>query len=249
MKIPVGPAVTHKLYCQPMSKTRCPACVRRHKKCTHAYRPFDDQRNNFVVKKDPRPRRSLIESPLRIAVLDIETTGLDASFGRILCGVTMFWSPNETRIRRADEHDSWNTGRRASDKGLVEAILRDVEEADIVVAHNGTAFDIPFLRTRSIIHGLQPVHPKKILDPVWLARRVFRFHRNSLDAISNVLDLPDMKTRLLPRVWTAAMFDGDQAALDEIVKHCIADVRVLARVARKMAPYIKQIDAVGSWRQ
>lgn len=231
------------------TEPRCPPCVRSHKKCTHPYRPFDDPRNNFRIIAPKTDKRDLLASPLRVAVLDIETTGLDASFGRVLCGVSMFWSPDETRVRRADEYDHWNTGRRSSDKALVEAILLDVEEADIVVAHNGTAFDVPFLRTRALIHGLQPVHPKKILDPVMLARRVFRFHRNSLEAISNVLGTPDMKTRLLPRVWTAAMFDGDVAALDDIVEHCIADVRVLAEVARKMAPYIKQLDSIGSWKQ
>lgn len=233
-----------------MKKTRCQPCATGHKKCTHAYRPFGDDRNNFTFpKSNYGPKRDLLASPLRVAVLDLETTGLDASFGRILCGVSMFWSPDETRIRRADEYDNWNSGRRSSDKGLVEAILLDVEEADIIIAHNGTAFDLPFLRTRALVHGLQPVHPKKILDPVWLARRVFRFHRNSLEAISNVLGTPDMKTKLLPRVWTAAMFDGDTDALDQIVEHCVADVRVLADVARKMSPYIKQIDSIGSWKQ
>ncbi len=234
-----------------MNKTPCPPCVKGHRRCTHPYRPDNDPRNNFTVPTgNPKgPKRDLLVSPLRISVIDIETTGLDASFGRVLCGVSTFFSPDETRIRRADEYDSWNTRRRSSDKGLVEAILRDVEEADIIVAHNGTYFDMPFLRTRAIIHGLQPVNPKKILDPVMLARKVFRFHRNSLEALSNVLGTEDMKTKLSPRVWVKAMFDGDKEALDEIVEHCIADVRVLCEVAKKMAPYIKQLDAVGSWRQ
>lgn len=215
-----------------------------------AGRPFDDPRNNF--RKEPWnrgvPLRDTIASPIRVAVLDIETTGLDASFGRVLCGVTQFFSPDETRIRRADQHDEWNTGRRASDAELVTAILKDVEEADIVIAHNGNQFDLPFLRTRALIHGLPPVHPKKIIDPVLLARKTFRFHSNSLDSISMVMGTSDAKTRLSPRTWVAAMFNGDKDALEEIIEHCVADVRVLCEVARRVSPYIRQVDQIGSWR-
>lgn len=229
---------------------RCDSCAKAHRKCGHASRPFDDPRNNFTIKnKKSAEKRDMLVSPIRVAVIDIETTGLDASFGRVLCGVTTLFSPDETRIRRADEYDNWNTGRRSSDKHLVEAILRDIEQADVLVGHNANQFDLPFLRTRALIHGLNPVHPKKILDPVILARNIFRFHRNSLEALSNVLGTPDMKTKLMPRVWVAAMFDGDREALDEIVEHCVADVRVLCEVAKKIAPYVRQLDNIGSWRQ
>lgn len=229
---------------------RCPDCVRLHKKCAHPFRPFEDPRNNFTIPQHKsEEKRDLLVSPIRVGVLDIETTGLDASFGRVLCGVTMAFSPDETLIRRADEYDDWNSGRRSSDKALVQAVLGDLEKLDIVIAHNGAQFDLPFLRTRALIHGLQPVNPKKILDPVILARNIFRFHRNSLEALSNVLGTPDMKTKLLPRVWVSAMFDGDKEALDQIVEHCIADVRVLCEVARKVSPYIRQLDNIGSFRQ
>lgn len=213
-------------------------------------RPFDDPRNNFRKPAWTQgvPMRDVLASPIRVAVIDIECSGLDASFGRVLCGVTRLFSPDEVRVRRADEYDEWNTGRRGSDAKLVEAILRDVEEADIILGHNATAYDLPFLRTRALIHGLPPVHPKKIIDPVLLARKTFRFHSNSLDSISMMIGTSESKTRLNPRIWAAALMDGDRAALDEITDHCIKDVDVLCEVARRVAPYVKQIDTIGSWR-
>ena len=231
-----------------MRKIPCDECRSGHTKCEHASRPFDDPRNNFTIKKEKGEKRDLLSSPIRVGVIDIETTGLDASFGRVLCGVSMLFSPDETIIRRADQYDDWDSGRRSSDKGLVEAILLDLEKCDIVIGHNATYFDLPFLRTRALIHGLNPVHPKKIFDPVLLARKVFRFHSNSLDSISNVLGTGDVKTKLAPKVWVRAMFDGDVAALDEVVEHCIMDVRVLTEIADKMSPYIRQLDNLGSWR-
>ena len=213
-------------------------------------RPFQDPRNNFKFPAYNKgvKKRDLDLDPIRVAVFDIETTGLDASMGRVLCAVAQFYGPREKHVWRADSYPEWKTGRRGNDRALIADILGKLEQADIVIAHNGLWFDMAFLRTRALIHGLPPVHPKKIIDPMQKARKEFRFHRNSLDAISTVLGTKDHKTPLNPNTWAAAMFDGDKAAMDEIVAHCEADVEVLAEVARKMAPFVRQIDAIGSWR-
>lgn len=201
-------------------------------------RLFSDERNTV---------RSPI-NPLTVAVVDIETTGLNASFGRVLTAAMQFYNPNKMKTFRADNYADWKTGLRSNDKELVTDILASLEEADIIIAHNGQAFDMPFLRTRALIHGLPPVHPRKLIDPVLLARRVFRFHSNRLDAIAQMLDTECDKTPLSPKYWIRAMGDGDKECLDYIMEHNIADVYVLEEVARKVMPYIKQIDAIGSWR-
>lgn len=194
-------------------------------------------------------QEQLMVAPFRICVLDIECTGLDASFGRVLCACAQFYGPNELKVWRADQYESWKNGKRSDDSALVADILAGVEEADIIFAHNGTNYDMPFLRTRAIIHGLPAVNPKKIVDPVWLGRRVFRFHSNGLEAISEMLDTSAKKTRVSPKYWIRAFGDGDTEALDYIVEHCIYDVASLAEIAYKMRKYVKQIDSVGSWRQ
>lgn len=201
-------------------------------------RPFNDERNT---------RRNPI-NPLTVAVFDIETTGLNASFGRVLTAAIQFYNPNSLKTFRADNYADWKKGLRSNDKELVTDILASLEEADIIIAHNGNAFDVPFLRTRALIHGLPPVHPRKLIDPVLLARRVFRFHSNRLDAIAQMLDTECDKTPLSPKYWIKAMGDGDKECLDYIMEHNIADVYVLEEVARKVMPYIKTIDSIGSWR-
>lgn len=214
-------------------------------------RPYTDPRNNFTLPKPQagNPKRDMLASPIRTCVFDIEATGLDASFGRVLCAVAQFWGPDETKIWRADNYPGWAEGKRCSDRALVEDILKGLDDADIVIAYNGTMYDMPFLRTRAAIQGLPPVHPKKIFDPVWTARRQFRFHSNSMDSVSMMLGTKNQKTPLNPWTWVRAMGDGDKAAMDEIVEHCHADVLVLAETARKLAPYIKSIDVMGSSRQ
>jgi hypothetical protein len=42
--------------------------------------------------------------------------------------------------------------------------------------------------------------------------------------------------------------DGSKQAMDYIVEHCVADVDSLTETARIFAPYVSQIDRIGSWR-
>lgn len=213
-------------------------------------RPWNDERNNYRMPNwnAGQPVRNLLEAPLRIAVTDIETTDLWAGMGRTLCANTLFFGPEESITRRADHFAAWRAGKRSDDRELVEAILRDLEKADIIFAYNGTGFDFPFLRTRALIHGLPPVEPRKIVDPVMIARRVFRFRSNRLDAVARAMECPFQKTEVDQGLWARAMLDGDSAAMDQIVEHCEIDVKVLAWVARRIAPYVRQIDQLGSFR-
>lgn len=214
---------------------------------------FASRRNRIPAKPkgrgfdDPRNGKSPI-NPVRVAVFDIETTGLNASFGRVLTAAIQFYGPDELVTFRADEYKDWNKGLRSDDREIVSDILASLEKADIVIAHNGVGFDMAFLRTRAIMHKLPVVHPRKIVDPVLLARRTFRFHSNRLDAIAQMLGCDFQKTPLAPKYWIKAMGDGDKESLDYIMEHNIADVFVLEEVARTVMPYIKTIDNIGSWR-
>ncbi len=188
-------------------------------------------------------------SPIKVGVLDIEATGLDASFGRVLCAVIQTYGPDVTKIFRADDYPNWHKGLRADDSLLVRDILEYVDDLDVIIAHNGVFYDMPFLRTRSLIHGLPAVNPAKIIDPVLLARKEFRFHSNRLDSISNVLQTTVQKTPVSPSVWMAAIGDGSRVAMDTIVEHCVHDVEVLAEVTYRIRKYVRVIDTLGSWRK
>lgn len=203
-----------------------------------AGRPFSDERN----------RKRIGFSPIRVATFDIETTGLNAAFGRILCACVMTYDPEGIKVFRADEYPAWKAGKRSDDHDITAELMAYLEEFDVLIAHNGVKYDLPFIRTRAIQYGLPPLNPLKIVDPVLAARRQLRMQSNSLDAIAKHLDAPHQKTPLEPRVWARAMMDDDKAAMDLIVEHCIADVKVLDFVAWSMRGYIRSIDTLGSYR-
>src|SRR5690606_33468630 len=113
---------------------------------------------------------------------------------------------------------------------LVKRLCKLIREHDIVVAHNGSRFDIPMLRTRALRWGLRPLREVKLVDPCSIAYRKFKLRSNSLGRIADYVGIKDRKTPLDMSVWADAMLNGSKRAMNLIVKHCEADIRVLSGV-------------------
>lgn len=180
------------------------------------------------------------------AIFDLETTDLLGDRGVVLCGVILSSKARKPIIIRSDEtNPHWDEGRRSDDRGTISQLVDILEEHDVLVAHNGTRFDVPFLRSRMIRWGMKPLRDRPIVDPCQVAFRKLRV-RNSLQALRDHLRIKANKTPLDMAVWMAAILDGDRAAMDEIVQHCVQDVRVLAEVLGHVKPYVKVLDDRGS---
>lgn len=182
-------------------------------------------------------------------VFDIESTDLAANIGATLVFSYMSSKdPGVVHTLRIDETDkkTWSRGIRGTDRELVKQANAVLRSHQIGAAHYGTRFDLPYLRTRALIQGLAPLHDMVIVDPWAVARRKFKFHNNRLDSIAKALGSEHRKTPLDLEVWRAAKMDGDRAAMDLIVEHCEADVRVLNDVLQAVKPFIRIFDAKGS---
>jgi DNA polymerase III epsilon subunit-like protein len=176
--------------------------------------------------------------------MDIETTNLNADFGTVLCGVI---KPRERKpiIFRADhENPHWHT-KRSDDSAVVKAIVQELDQYDIWIIHNGAKFDLPFLRTRLLKFGLQPLSSKKLIDPVLLARNKLRMSYNSLEQIANHMGC-NTKTEVRPDEWLKAALDGDRKSMGYIVQHCVEDVLTLEKVATELKVYSSTYNTYGS---
>ena len=180
---------------------------------------------------------------MKIACFDLETSSLMADFGIVLCGVVKPWG-EDCRVFRIDD----GRGRVGSDdSALVGALVEELSQYLVLVAHNGTMFDRKFLNARAVKAKLPPLNPRgRIIDPVWLARKHLNLRSNSLDNVSMHLQTVARKTPVAGSVWLRAVLDRDKAALDEIVAHCWMDVLVLEEVCERLMPFIGKIDNFGS---
>jgi hypothetical protein len=131
------------------------------------------------------------------------------------------------------------TGYRAgsySDIKLVKDLWALVNEADIIVAHNGDAFDIKVCQARFIFHGLRPPKPFKTIDTKKAAKRVARFNSNKLDDLSSLLE-NEKKIKTDFDLWQGCI-EGDRASWALMVKYNKKDILLLEKLYLRLRPWI-----------
>lgn len=181
------------------------------------------------------------------ACFDIETSDLDGARGIILCACIQSSKQRKMVTLRTDKmNPNWKKGLRGDDSALVKELSDILVEHDVLAAHNGAKFDIPFVRTRRLRWGMKPMPEKKMVDPLAIAWRKLRLRSNRLGAISDHLGIADKKTPLDLSIWMDCILNGTKASMDLIVEHCQADVRVLEAVLEAVQPYVKILDERGS---
>lgn len=132
------------------------------------------------------------------------------------------------------------------DKVMLELFIDVIKEADEVIGHNGDRFDIPWLRTRAIIHGLEFPTYIKSLDTLKKARKGgFNFNSNRLDYLAKILLGEGKMDTGGFSLWTSIIEDKNPESMAKMVKYCKKDVVLLERVFHKLSNYIKPNTHVG----
>lgn len=127
------------------------------------------------------------------------------------------------------------------DRVLMSKLHRLLNEADIVVAHNGKKFDIRKIKARFILNGFGPVSPFKIVDTLLEARKEFAFTSNRLAALTDMLCTEKKLTHAkFPgfELW-AQCLKGNPEAWAEMREYNIQDVRSLEELYLKLRPWIE----------
>ena len=132
---------------------------------------------------------------------------------------------------------------RGDDSRIAASLWDLMDEADVIIAHNGDKFDIPSTNTRFIINGLGIPSSYISIDTLKIDRRMFRIVHNKLDYVNKVLGL-DQKKKTGWEVWEKCMA-GDQAALDYMAEYNREDVRILEQNYLITRPYIKNHPNLG----
>lgn len=115
------------------------------------------------------------------------------------------------------------------DRDLCGFIWKLLNEADIVVAHNGDAFDVKKINSRLIVHGHEPPSGYKTIDTLKIARKVFKFDSNKLDNLGRYLG----EGRKIPNTGAAlwrGCVNGDPKSWRTMGRYNRQDVDLLASV-------------------
>jgi len=123
------------------------------------------------------------------------------------------------------------------DKRIVESLCKVVEEADIIVGHNGDKFDLRWLKGRAIVHDLPPVNHVKTVDTLKVARKYGKLMSNRLDYLGKLL-FGEGKLHTSSGLWMRCLA-GDLDALKEMVEYNKVDVELLEKVYLRYRPWIE----------
>lgn len=130
-----------------------------------------------------------------------------------------------------------------NDFRIVQRMWTLLDEADIVVAHWGSGFDVPMMNGRFMMLGLNPPSPFMLVDTKVHAAKAFKFPSNKLDYLAQQFGV-GKKIKTDFTLWERCM-RGDKEALSEMDTYCIQDTNVLHDVYLLMRPWIKPHPNVG----
>jgi uncharacterized protein YprB with RNaseH-like and TPR domain len=162
---------------------------------------------------------------MRAAVFDIETTSLKAGGvqDHMVCTSILPLDSDEV-ITHAIAFEDHRDDKRA----LLE-VMEALQDFQILIGHNVTAFDTGWLGSRLAYHGLPiPPHRWLLYDTYQAARRMaIKADRKSLAFLCDFFQVKFVKTAIYPVSWS--MIDSPhkaqfEQALADIVYHCEEDV-------------------------
>ena len=211
-------------------RAKCPTCLEKDA----IYRR--ELRRDGVEPKASAKEKFLDPNISRIGVLDIESSNLRADFAVAFCIVVKIWGRDELKVFKID------IGKRdmlSAEKKMLKEFVHYMRGLDGVVTYYGVGFDVPFLRTRMIAHGLHGyIRKLRHLDVYFTVRSKLLLSRNRLMNVIELLKtsdgtVPD-KGRVEPAKWMRVVYAGDKSALNEVVDHCIEDVYALETALFKL---------------
>lgn len=126
---------------------------------------------------------------------------------------------------------SWD--KNQCDKFLIEQFVEVLNEADLIVAHNGDNFDIKWFKTRALFHRIPTLPNYKQFDTLKIAKSKLYLNSNRLDYISKFLGF-EGKIQTTPDLWNKIVINNDRDAMIDMLEYCDEDVRQLEKVYNEL---------------
>ena len=126
---------------------------------------------------------------------------------------------------------------KESDRELVQELWKVFDEADILVAHNGKAFDFKQSNAFFVQNDIKPPSPYVVIDTKTEAKRYFKFPSNSLDDLGQYLGVGRKERTGGMDLWWDCM-DGKPDAWRRMKRYNKQDVVLLEKVYEKIMPWM-----------
>lgn len=176
----------------------------------------------------------------RVLFFDIETTPfLSYTWGKyqqdvirfnepwhLLCFAWKWMGEDEVHVLGQDDFPRAYKRNRRDDRQVAQALWNLLDQADIVIAHNGDRFDIRKVNARFAVHGLGRPSPYATIDTKKVSSRNFDLGSNSLNDLGDFFDLGHKLVHTGFDLWLGCM-GGDPESWGMMKAYNQQDVRLL----------------------
>lgn len=187
---------------------------------------------------------------MKILVLDIETAPMIADVWKLWdnnVGLNQIvqdwyilsWAAKWLDGKRVYYADQSKANNIEDDRAILVELWGLLDQADIVIAHNGNRFDIPKINARFLKAGLPPPSPYRQIDTLKIAKAKFKFTSNRLAYLAKFLGVEEKEEHhAFPghSLWVETR-KGNAKAWKEMRKYNIQDVDTLEQVYFKLRPW------------
>jgi len=125
------------------------------------------------------------------------------------------------------------------DSMLCEQLWPLLDEADIIIAHNGDKFDVRKINSRLIANGLlAPPSTYQTIDTLLESRKVFAHTSHTQDYLTKLFKLPE-KLKTEYELWIECAC-GNQDSLDRMFEYNKGDIQGLEELYFKIRPWMRK---------
>lgn len=128
------------------------------------------------------------------------------------------------------------------DKSIIEKMSKVINEADVMIAHNGDSFDWKKFNARVLHHNLPPLKKPKLVDTLKMVRSQMKFDSHKLGDLCKQLEV-SLKIENEKNLFVKALTCWK--SYKKLYKYCVGDVIALEDVYNKLKPYCKPAYHVG----
>jgi hypothetical protein len=199
---------------------------------------------------------TMARSKVRILFLDIETLpNIGYTWGKYEQNVIDFqqqgciatfaakWNGGKVFAKALPDYKGYKP-YSYDDSKICEDLWKLLDEAEIVVAHNGDQFDVKVINSRFIFNKLKPPAPYKTVDTKKVVKGAARFNSNKLDDLGEMLG-EGRKIKTDFSLWLGCI-QGDKKSWNKMVKYNKQDVLLLEKVYERLLPWAKRHPNIGT---
>lgn len=132
-----------------------------------------------------------------------------------------------------------------NDKELTDFMWKLLDDAKIVVAHNGNSFDYKWIYGRFAVHNITPPSPCQLIDTLLIARSKFRFNSNRLKDLGKYFNIGSKVETGGIGLWYGCCELDDSKSWTLMEKYNKQDVVLLEKVYERLLPYITNHPNIG----